>query len=55
MQILSGVVNSSSGSGLSQATKYISCNFKAKFVISNAIKSATVVKKILQEIREKIL
>jgi len=36
------VVNSSTGSGLCEATKYISCIFEAKFFISDAIKSATV-------------
>ena len=36
------VVSSSSGSGQSYATKYISCIFEAKFFINGAIKSATL-------------
>jgi len=36
------IVSSSSGSGQSQATKYISCIFETKFFINGAIKSATL-------------
>ena len=36
------VVSSSSGSGQSQATKYISCIFEAIFFITGGVKSPTL-------------